>query len=149
MFGFGKRAREERQKEEAIEYLLDLLHKEMADALRIVEEMFEVGYKHLGPLMAQPRYMAMLFQMAIVYGQAEFFDNSTIKKGFMRFYSGFPKEFGVEQKTLLALKDPENENLLGAAAFVVKRIQTGTLPGEKREQLMVGLAEIYLGVSHG
>ena len=147
MFGFGKKAREDEQKAEAIEYLLDLLHKDMANALRIVEEVFEVGYRNLGPLMSQPRYMAVLFQMAVVYGQAEFFDNSTIKKGFMRFYSGFPKEFGVEQKALAALRNPENEDLLSAAAFVVKRIQTGTLPNEKREELMIGLAEIYLGVS--
>jgi len=149
VFGFGKKAREERQKEEVIEYLLDLLHKEMADALRIVGDVFDVGYKNRGPLMAQPRYMAMLFHMAFVYGQGEFFDNSTIKNGYMRFYSSFPKEFGVEQKTLQALKDPENEDLIGAAAFVVGRIQSGTLSGEKREQLMVGLAEIYLGVSRG
>ena len=147
MFGFGKKSREERQKEEAIEFLIDLLHKEMGEALQTVEEVFEVGYRHLGPLMAQPRYMAMLFQMAIVYGQAAFFDNSTIKKGFMRFYSGFPSEFGVEQKTLQALKDPKNEDLLAAAAYVIQRIQTGTLPGDKREELMMGLAEIYLGVS--
>ena len=147
MFGWIKSVTDDRQKIDGIEFLIDNVHKELAPAVIMAADAYDIAWPRKSPLMTQSAYMAVLFQFAHTYGQSISAKDSEIKKGFMKFYEGITQPAYVESETLKELKNPKNQDLLMGANYLCKKILTGSLGFDEREQLMHGVAQMYVGIA--
>jgi len=147
MFGWGRKEKETRQKAEALEYLLEIVHKELAQHIVMAADAYDISWALHRPVYSQDRYMAVLFQFALDYSETMPAEPSIVRSSFINFYDRFfPDQRNVQERTLQALRDTNSHDALRAAGLVCRKVIAGATPDE-REHLMAGLAQIYIGVA--
>ena len=147
MFGWGRKEKEAQQQAEALEYLLQLVHKELSQHITMAADVYDIGWALNRPVYGQEKYMAVLFKFALDYSESMPAEPSLVRSSFINFYSRFfPDQRNVQERTLQALRDSNSNDALRATGFVCRKIIAGATP-EEREHLMAGLAQIYIGVA--
>lgn len=147
MFGWGRKEKETRQKAEALEYLLEIVHKELSQHITMAADAYDIGWALSQPVYRQDKYMAVLFQFTLDYSETMPAEPDLVRSSFLNFYGRFfPDQRNVQERTLLALRDTNSHDALRATGVVCRKIIAGATPDE-REHLMAGLAQIYIGVA--
>jgi hypothetical protein len=148
MFGFSKREREENQKAEAIEHGLDLFLSEFRIALATTANAYGISAYPSGDSLKEERFMTVLVASALWMGKNLDAEQQTVTKALKAYFSAFADGEDALRIALNTGLLNRHENLADKVFHVWYLIHNHQGQGIQvdREELMMSLSQIYLGV---
>jgi hypothetical protein len=148
MFGFSKKERDEDQKAKAIELGLDLFGSEFRLALAITADAYEMSAYPSGDSLKEERWLAVLVASAFSMGKRFDAEQQTVRKALKTYFSAFPDGEDAFRIALSSGLLSRHENLVEKTCQVWYLIDNHQGQGVhiNREEMMMSLAQVYLGV---
>lgn len=148
MFGFSKKEKEERQKAEAIEHGLDLFGSEFRIALATTADVYGMSAYPSGDSLKEARFLTVLIASAFAMGKHFEAEHQTVKDALKKYFSAFVDGNEIMQRAFHGELMSHHANLTEKtfqAWYLILNHQDQGIHVD-REEIMMSLAQIYLGV---